>query len=209
MNTALRASSLTLRDLLREQLRADLNLRDFFDSALGGSMVVALLTPEELATSGQQGLSLWLYRIERDEQTLNLPPRRVARDRLQPAPLPLRLHYLVTPIVGNSDHTDGPELEQNILGVVLQFFHDKPLLCGADLRGDLAGSTVELRVRWESLDLEQITRVWDALERSYQLSISYEVSVVPIDSARQLTDVVPVDVAIAELGVITPVEGAP
>jgi hypothetical protein len=209
MNTALRASSLTLRELLREQLRVDLNLRSFFDPAQGGTMLVSLLTPEELGATGQQGLSLWLYRVERDEQTLNRPPKRVGLNRLQRSPLPLRLHYLVTPVVDNSSHADSPELEQNILGVVLQFFHDSTIFRGADLQSDLAGSSVELRVRLETLDLEQMTRVWDALERSYQLSISYEVSVVPIESARQVADASPVDVAIGEVGAMRAQEGAP
>ena len=39
---------------------------------------------------------------------------------------------------------------------------------------------MELKVRLEPLTLEEITRVWEALEGSYQLSVSYEVSVVNI-----------------------------
>jgi hypothetical protein len=206
MNTALRAASLTLRSLLRDQLEADLNLRDFFDPARGGTMVVTLLTPEEMDESGQEGLSLWLYRIERDEQTLNAPPQRVAVDRLRRPPLPLRLHYLATPIVDNIEHANGPELEQTILGVVLQCLYDHPLLRGALLQDDLAGSATELHVRLEPMDLEEITRVWDALDRSYQLSASYEVGVVPVASALEPSEGPPVRVVATEHGVIV---GAP
>ena len=65
MNTSLRAASLTLRELLREHLSLDPNLKDFFGQA--GPMVVTLLTHEELSASKDEGLSVWLYRIERDE----------------------------------------------------------------------------------------------------------------------------------------------
>jgi hypothetical protein len=202
MNTSLRAASLTLRRLLRSQLEADLNLRDFFDPARGGNMVATLLTPEEMGAAGQEGLSLWLYRLERDEQTLNTPPRRVAPDRMRLPPLPLRLHYLLTPVVDNGGHPNGPELEQNILGVVLQCLHDHALLRGGDLQDDLAGSPIELHVRLEPQELEQITRVWDALDRSYQLCVSYEVGVVPVESGHQLVDAAPVEVVASEYGIV-------
>ena len=209
MNTNLRATSLTLRDLLRERLRTDINLRDFFDPGRGGNMVVTLLTPEELAESGNEGLSVWLYRIERDEFTLNQSARRPARDRLLHVPLPLKLHYLLTPIVDSVEHADAPELEQNILGVAMQTMHDHALLAGVELRGDLAGTDIELHVRLEGLDLDQMSRVWDALEGSFQLCISYEVAVVPIDSARQPDAVAAVDVVLPSVGANVSTEGAP
>jgi len=201
VNTALRAASLTVRDLVRRQLEADVNLRDFFDSALGGTMRVTLLTPDEHDEAESEGVSLWLYRVVRDDCSLNAPPRRRAPDRLVRTPLPLRLHYLVTPIV-NPERADGPELEQNILGVILQLFHDHPLLAGSDLRGDAAGSNLEIHVRLETLELEGITRVWDALDRAYQLCVSYEVSVVPIESASQAADIAPVDAVMPEHSLI-------
>jgi len=52
------------------------------------------------------------------------------------------------------------------------------------------------------LTLEEITRVWDALDLSYQLCISYEVSVIPIASGQAARYERPVDSVIAEQGVI-------
>jgi len=167
MNTSIRAISLTLRELVAAHLKTDVNLRVFFDSSGGGTMLVSLLAPEELAANNE-GVSLWLYRIERDEQTLNLPPRRSARDRLLHEPLPLKLHYLVVPVVDVKQRPDGPELEQNIVGAVMQVLHDHPLLRGTDLKGDLAGSSEEIHVRLESLDLDQVSRMWEALEHRQQ-----------------------------------------
>ena len=203
MNTSIRAFSLTLRELLTQQLKADLNLRDFFDPAHGGTMVVSLLAPDEFAPLGQEGVSLWLYRVVRDEQTLNLPPVRRARDRLLPVPLPLKLHYLAVPVVNVSERRDGPELQQNIMGAVLQIFHDHGTLRGSDFRGDLAGSPLDIHMRLETLDLDQLSRLWDAIEQSYQLCVSYEAAVIPIDSALESRDTASVDVVLPEYGLAT------
>jgi hypothetical protein len=205
MNTAIRAFSLTLRELVTEHLKSDINLNPFFDPSAGGTMLVSLLGPEELAAK-DEGVSLWLYRIERDEQTLNLPPRRSARDRMVHEPLPLKLHYMVVPVVDVNQRPDGPELEQNIMGAVMQVLHDHTIVRGTDLRGDLAGSSEEMHIRLESLDLDQMARMWEALDHSFQLCTSYEVSVVPIDSARQPQTPVPVDAVLPTYGVVTSAE---
>ncbi len=205
MNTSIRAVSLTLKELVLEHLKQDLNLRGFFDPGMGGTMLVSLLAPEELSAS-HEGVSIWLYRIIRDEQTLNYPPTRSARDRLLHEPLPLRLHYLIVPVVDVTQRQDGPELEQNIMGAVMQVLHDHACLRGTDFRGDLAGSSDEMHVRLEALDLDQMSRMWEALDHAFQLCTSYEVSVVPIDSALQPKPVTPVDVAMPTYALITSAE---
>lgn len=202
MNTSIRAISLTLRELITAHLRADINLRAFFDPSHGGTMVVSLLAPEELV-SKNEGVSLWLYRIERDGETLNYPAQRSAANRLVPPPLPLRLHYLMVPVVDVAQRQDGPELEQHIVGAVMQVLHDHSRIRGVDFRGDLAGSPDEMHVRLESLDLDQMSRMWEALEHSFQLCISYEVSVVPIDSSLQPIVMAAVDSAMPTYGIIT------
>ena len=74
------------------------------------------------------------------------------------------------------------------------------MLRGADLRGEFVGSDVELTVRLETLNLDEIARVWDALEGSYQLCVSYEVSVVDIDSMLEAQAFTPVKVLMPEIG---------
>ena len=61
-------------------------------------------------------------------------------------------------------------------------------------------------MRLESQDLEGITRVWDALNRSYQLCVSYEVTLVFVNSAREAAEIAPVDQWQPEYGVISSVE---
>jgi hypothetical protein len=175
VHTAIRAASLSLAGFLGDGFAADPELGPLF----GGTMEVSLNTPEEMAEAKVQGLSLWLYRVVRDEQQLNAPPERLSPTQLLPTPLPLRLHYLVTPIVkiDNAHPRESPRREQTILGKVMQLLHVHPILQGTDLLDTLTGSTARLAVRLETLDLEELSRVWYALKRSYQLSISYETSI--------------------------------
>lgn len=201
MYTAISATSQTLRSYLRAQLATSIS---FFSD---GTMEVTLNNPQEMTESGRQGMSLWLYRTVRDEHRLNAPPERLTRAHLERVPLPVRLHYLVTPIVSIED-PDSPLTEQTILGKVLQSLHDHPILRGADLRGEFEGTRAELAVRLETMNLEEITRIWEALERSYQLSVSYEVSIVYIHSAREPEEIHPVEVVMPDYGVITGSESA-
>lgn len=195
MYTALRSTSRTLQNFLQTRFETTPDLGSFFGG--GGMMRVMLSTPHEMATAEAEGLSLWLYRVVRDEERLNAPPERIGPDQVRPPPLPLRLHYLVTPIT-NADSVNGSETEQVILGRVMQLLHDRPLLRGSDLSGDFVGTDVELHARLETMSLEEITRVWDALEGTYQLSVSYEVSVVNIESELQPARVSHVRVAVPE-----------
>lgn len=199
MYTALSATSETLVAFLAEQLSADI---PFFEN---GTMEVVLNDPQETVDGSHQGVSLWLYRVVRDDQRLNAPPRRLGPGALEPVPLPLRLYYLVTPVV-TLENVNTPATRQTILGRVLQAFHDHPAFRGADLRGDLAGTDSELHVRLEPLALDDVARIWEALDRPYQLSVSYEVTVVYVRSRRPAEVVHPVEVAYPEWGPITATE---
>jgi hypothetical protein len=198
MYTALRATSKTIRQFLETRFLADTLVRNFFVSE---GMVVSLNTPQEMTEKPAEGLSVWLYRVIRDEQRLNDPPERLGPSLLRHPPLPVRLHYLLTPVTSNRKLGD-PETEQLILGKVLQIFHSHPVLRGTDLQEELIGTEAELKIRLETMNLEETARVWEALEGSYQLSLSYEVSVVNIDSELEPEKVTPVEVALPEYGLI-------
>jgi len=201
MYQALHATSETLRQFVLDRILADTLLAGPASQFTLRNMKVLLNTPQEMVELGHEGVSLWLYRVLRDDHRLNDPPRRTSATQLAPAPLPLRLYYLVTPITTMKNQGD-PETEQYLLGKVLQSLHSYPIVRGADLQAEFKGADVELHVRLESLSLEEITRVWDALEGSYQLSVSYEVSVVNIDSAREPDSRTPVTQVLPEIGQI-------
>jgi len=197
MYQALFATSETIRKFIQDGISS---------LSFGGTTYNAVLnTPEELLANNQEGVSVWLYRVVRDSDRLNDPPERIGWNQLQTPPLPLRLHYLITPITGLSQNGQGlgsSQAEQTLLGKVLQLFHGHPILRGTDLQANFVGTDAEMHVRLEPMSLEEITRVWEALEGSYQLSVSYEVSLVNIESDQEPELAEPVTVALPEYGVI-------
>jgi len=182
MSAALLAASQTLQSVLLARFQEDPVLRSFFPPI--GASVVSLASPDGMVHLQQTGVSVWLYRLARDEQRLNQPPRRLPPDLSRHVPLPLRLHYLVTPIMGGAGGDPAPETDQQVLGLILRTFHDRPLIAGTDLAGALAGTDGELAVRLESADIEEIARIWDTLDEPYRTSLCYEVGLVEVDSAR-------------------------
>lgn len=198
MSTALRDTSASLRSLLEARLSADPEVLALLPP--GGTLSVSLNTPEEMQQAGDQGLSLWLYKVTRDENLLNVAAQRVAPDRLRLPSLPMRLHYLVSSVFERMQGVSAPEFEQVLLGKVLQLFHEQPQLRGSLLQGVLAGRDLEITVRLETLTLDELSLIWDALERAFSLSLSYEVAVVPIDARREIASGPPVRVSAPEYG---------
>ena len=168
--TVISAVSNTLFNLLKAGIT---------DSTLAGLSTVPIFldSPKDLRDQGiTKGVSIWLYRVTRNPDLTNQPPRRIAPDKLLRLSLPVDLYYLVTPIATE------PEDIQTLLGRVAQLFNDNAILRGAALTEVLHGSGKELRLVMEMLTLEELTRVWHALVEPYQLSLSYLVQMVTIDS---------------------------
>lgn len=138
---------------------------------------ISLLSPFELRENDSVRLSLYLYRVVENpyvkNQVMQTGPGRLLRRN----PLTVDLFYLVTPLLGT------PREQQIVLGKVLQVFHDRAILQGPDV-GPLAIADEELRIVLNPVTLEETTRVWEALQMSYRLSICYAVRVVIVDSSR-------------------------
>jgi Pvc16 N-terminal domain len=167
------AVSQTLRTLLTA------NITQSTDTQIK-NVPIELLSPREMQDNSETlGVSVWLYRVARMAEMLNEPPLRVSINQIARTPLPLQLHFLVTPVA------DDPLTRHALLGKVLQVFNDNSILRGADLQGILQGTTDQLRVVLETLSLEDLSLVWDALSEPYQLSVSYLMQVVCIDSALE------------------------
>jgi hypothetical protein len=174
------AVSQTLKSLLTA------NITQSTDSQVK-NVPIELLSPRELQDKNESlAVSVWLYRVARMSDMLNEPPQRVAPNLIAATPLPLLLHYLVTPISGDA------LTRHALMGKVLQVLNDHSIVRGADLQGILQGATDQLRVALEALSLEDLSLVWDALSEPYQLSVSYVVQTVSIDSALEPVNTTPV-----------------
>jgi hypothetical protein len=182
MPTVLAATSATLRQMLLDSMTSDAGpnaVASFFSD----TATVSLDAPDEMIASAREGLSLWLYRVAPGD-VLGTPPRDVptlptGEGTISPPPLDLRLDYLLTPIARG-----GSEMEQRILGRAMELFHAAPVVTGASLLAELAGTAAQLRVTLQPLGLEEITRVWAALRTPYRLSVSYEVRLEGINDSE-------------------------
>jgi hypothetical protein len=166
--SAISAVSLTLRNLLNTNIT--------LSTGVLGGIPIDLRSPKEMQVAGATGVSVWLYKVSRMAEMLNEPPERTGPNQMQRPALPVQLFYLVTPVL------QDPVTSHAVLGRVLQVFHDSAILRGGDLQGVLAGTTEQLRVNMEALTIEELSLVWDALSEPYQLSVTYQVQVVKIDS---------------------------
>ena len=170
---AIRAISESLRVLIESQI------------TLAG-VTVSEQSPKQMVEAGTNGISVWLYRVTRNEFILNNPPARPAPNQVSKKPFPVNLHYLISFFM--QDVRD----EQLLLGRIVQLFNDLPLLRGSDLIGSLAGEDCEFRIHFETLTLEELTRVWNSLQEPYRTSVSYLIEIIQIKSTLDPALVQPV-----------------
>ena len=167
--TSLRAASIAIQQLLKDEITnsTDPQIKN---------VDVFLYSPKQMKDKPKTGISLWLYRVTREPDTLNREPRRVGPSQVRRRPMPLTLFYLITPMRGE------PEDDQALLGKIVQVLHDHAIMRGAEVGPVLGADGTELRIVLDGLTLEELARVWDVLKEPYQLSVCYAVQVVTIDS---------------------------
>ena len=96
-------------------------------------------------------------------------------------PLALNLYYLLTP------YASDPTSAHQVLSFAMQRLHDNANISGAQLQGSLRLSIEQLSIVLCPLALEELTRVWNALQTPYRLSVAYEVRIVLIRSETERT----------------------
>jgi hypothetical protein len=127
-------------------------------------------------------LTLFLFDVQEDVSARNRPRIRVndAGDvKVRKPDMALRLQYLATPWSANR------LTEQAILTLTMQTLYDGAILHGAQLKGDLANSDVALKVTLLQLSLEDVTRIWNSVQKPFRVSVIYQVRVVPVESLTE------------------------
>jgi hypothetical protein len=165
----------SLVGVLWQEMRQDPNLHRLIDNETR----ISLESPFDLRNNDAVRLSIYLYRIIENASTKNQFRVQDNGARSRKPPLNLDLHYLVTPLVGL------PPEQHTVLGKVMQILYDRAILEGTDLTGSLGAAAEEVRVILNPVALEETTRIWQAMEMSYRLSMVYLVRVTMIDSRRE------------------------
>jgi hypothetical protein len=140
---------------------------------------VTLDSPADLksGTGSFEKINLYLYQVMEHGFTKNQPAFPLDEGTLQYPPLTLRLYYLLTP------YASDPLSAHKVLGHAMRTFYDNAIVTEARLTESLRLVAERLSIVLLSTKLEDLTRIWNALQTPYRLSVCYEVRVVPIESA--------------------------
>ncbi|MBV9759625.1 MAG: DUF4255 domain-containing protein [Acidobacteriaceae bacterium] len=168
-----------LGDSLASVLFSDMNSDPQISGLIDSPDRISLESPADLENDSSVRVSLYLYRILENPYTKNRFPLEGTGAQQRKPPLTLDLYYLLTPMIGT------PREQQIVLGKAMQVLYDRTILSGADLSGSLSEQDEAIRMILNPVPLEELTRVWQALEYPYRLSVCYVARVAIVDSGQQ------------------------
>jgi hypothetical protein len=176
----------TLKELMRDKLN-----QAFPGNFPVDGEEVTLISPKELGASHR--LSFFLYHIVENPYMKNQPMERAQDNQLKYSPLCLNLYYLLTPHVETESENIKGWDAHSIIGRAMQVLYDHSSLEGAALRDllvkvdyeDFYEKIGQVRIILNSLSLDDLTKIWNSLDTSLRLSVSYEVRVIIIESERK------------------------
>ena len=167
--TAFVEAGTALVDLLRDHLTPE---------PISKRELISLCSPHE---SENNQLTLFLYHVEEESQSVSAGYYQVDRELQRRQPARYTLRYLVTA------HSKAPsqlrEADQHrILGAAMQAIRDNPVLPARYLTGSSAEEGAELHVMMEKTPLEQLLKIWNNTSKEYKLSFVAMVTGVTIRS---------------------------
>lgn len=168
-----------LGDLLVSVLFSELNADPQISGLIDSEDRISLESPADLENNNSVRLSIYLYRMLENPYMKNRFSVEGTGGQQRNPPLTLDLYYLLTPMLGT------PREQQIVLGKTMQILYDRAILQGADLSNGVGTSGEEIRLVLNPVSLEELTRVWQALEISYRLSVCYIARVAIVDSEQQ------------------------
>jgi Pvc16 N-terminal domain len=212
MSNALAIAGVTavIRDLLDSGM-IDHKVTD----ATGAGVTVSAIAPDTIALEGtevQPRLNLFLHQVTPNAAWRNagLPSRNGNGARLSNPPLALDLHYLVT-AYGVTDLQ-----AEVLLGYAMQLLHETPVLSRDAIRNalnppsapvdggllpkvyqalrasDLAEQYEQVKITPATMNSEEMSKLWSALQAHYRPTAAYQVSVVLIEATAPVRAPLPV-----------------
>ncbi len=189
---------LHLRALLFGYLRTNDALTTRFTSEVD----ISLDSPANLAGDNTPGaanalLSLYLYQVMPNPHVNNVGylPDEGGTQRFPP--LGLNLSYLLTPLSASAEDC------LLTLGHAMQILAAHAVTRAGFLESALHPRTPELKLTVNPMSLEELTRIWNAFNLPYRLSVCYQVQFVAIDSLRQPRSDTPVTERLLDVHQVT------
>ncbi|MGE5335049.1 MAG: DUF4255 domain-containing protein [Nitrososphaerota archaeon] len=169
-------------------------------TAVVGELAVTALPPDRIPTGADERsqLNIYLYRITPNTAWRSIPAAASADGGGRSVPLSLDLHYLLTAYGERDYHAE------TLLGSAMELLHETPIITRETIAPTLAalaerggsGTSVfatviesidRITLSPEFLSIEDVTKLWSALQARYRLSATYQASVLiraPTDAAR-------------------------
>lgn len=204
---AIGAVSAVLRNLLDDAMITSVA------PALGTTVNVTAVAPDTIDLDDEQmapRLNLFLHQVVPSPGLRNaaLPSRSGAGERLTNAPLAVDLHYILTAYGRGDFHAEI------LLGYAMHVLHERPWLDRASIRdaltpgsldlglfppaiqalsrSDLADQVEAIKITPAALGIDEMSKLWSAIQTHYRPSAAYQVSVVLIEGARPGVSPLPV-----------------
>jgi hypothetical protein len=177
-------------------------------TGLLGTAQTTASPPDKVKTDATEGpqLNLFLYQVSFNPgwREVGLPSRDGAGNGIDRPPLGLDLHYMLT-AYGPDDYT--PEI---LLGLGVQALHETPFLYRQKIRdvftpppplsvidqtlatANLAEQIEMIKIAPSGMNLEELSKLWTALQGKYRPSAAFHVSVVLIESTARIRSPLPV-----------------
>jgi hypothetical protein len=186
---AIAAVTATLRNLLTQGIQMEPDLVD--------TTVTTMLPDRARAgsdTANQVNLFLYQATPNAGWRNLDLPTRTRPGESGYP-PLALNLYYLVTAY--GRDNDQSQPFSHELLGRAMSILHDHPVLGQDEIQAALPGNDLytqieRIRFTLQPLGVEEIYRLWTGFQTPYRTSVSYEATVVLIDSSLPTDAALPV-----------------
>lgn len=217
---AIAAVTQVLKDLLNNAL-----IDGDASQALGADFTVTALPPDRVVAeqASDQGthLNLFLHRITPNAAMRNtdLPTRTRDGQMVCRPRLAIDLHYILTAVASEELHAEI------LLGYAMQLFHEIAILPREQIRSaleisgmdqilpqafdlirasDLADQIELLKITPHPLSMDDMSKMWTALQASYRTTVAYDVSLVLIERELPIRPSLPV---LTRGGLADPVTG--
>lgn len=131
-------------------------------------------------------VGLYLYDIREDVEVTQPNYIRHGRVQLQKAPRPYALYYMVFINGGGQMGLKDPDV-QKIIGKVAQIVNDNNAVNPGSLQSWLTTEEPPIVLSQARISLEEKVRVWQAINKPYQVSLFYRAAPVFLSSADIIT----------------------
>jgi hypothetical protein len=199
---AIAAVTATLRRQIDEGLSAD-KVGD-----VTGAFSVTAIPPDRIVKANQPDpiqVNLFLHQVTHNAawRNVDLPSRDSDGDVVRTPPVAINLHYLV------STYAPDPYVPEILLGHAVRILAENATLSREAIRrmltpsgpdpmltallgSDLDHQVELIKIAPETLNTEEMSRLWSTFQSSYRPSVAYQVSVVLIDGRGRARPSLPI-----------------